>query len=184
MGHFPHLTPFLLKASLITHTKDVSSVLPKNENLHFYLGIPVGEEREDPRTISVNVTVKFVLQENDQCQDFKCSPDIHLPVQTPALLEYVWSVAAAGQDHYLIHANAQASFDPRQALSAQRGRTEHKWDSLIRGTQPTPQHRRVWPEVPATLGICHSFFQKNLFKMGKRSIKFYSLAKQLCSSEY
>ena len=99
-------------APLLIHTKDVGSVLPEHKNLHFYLGVPVGKERENPRTISVNIPENFGLQKHHQCPDFKCSPDIHLPVQTPVLLENVWPIAAAGQDHHLFPVNAQASLDP------------------------------------------------------------------------
>ena len=46
-------------------------------------------------------------------------------MKTPALLEYVRPIAAAGQDLHLLPLYAQANLDPLQALRIQGGRAEH-----------------------------------------------------------
>ena len=82
-------------------------------------------------------------------------PNIHPPVETSALLVDVWSVTAAGQNQHLLPIDSEADFDPFQALCAQSGRAQHEGSMLERGTEPTPEHWRVGPEVPSTQRICH-----------------------------
>ena len=76
-------------------------------------------------------------------------------MKTPALLEYVRPIAAAGQDLHLLPLYAQANLDPLQALRIQGGRAEHERNSLVGRAQPPPEYRRIWPEVPTSVGICH-----------------------------
>ena len=84
-------------------------------------------------------------------------------MKTSALLENVGPVAVAGQHLYLLPLNAQAFLDSLKALRVQSGRAEHERSSLVGGAQPTPQHRRVWPEVPTSLGICHLSIERESF---------------------
>ena len=75
-------------------------------------------------------------------------------METPALLVDVWSVTAAGQNQHLLPIDSEADFDPFQTLCAQSGRAQHEGSMLERGTEPTPEHWRVGPEVPSTQRIC------------------------------
>ena len=84
-----------------------------------------------------------------------CIPNIHPPAEMLGLLVDVWSVTAAGQNQHLLPIDSEADFDPFQALCAQSGRAQHEGSMLERGTEPTPEHWRVGPEVPSTQRICH-----------------------------
>ena len=73
----------------------------------------------------------------------------------PLLLEYVRPIAATGQDLHILPLYAQANLDPLQALCIQGGRDEHESNSLVGCAQTPPEYRRIWPEVPTSVGICH-----------------------------
>ena len=82
-------------------------------------------------------------------------PNIHPPMETSALLVDIWPVAAAGQNQRLLPIDSKADLDSFEALCAQSGRAQHEGSMLERGTEPTPEHWRVGPEVPSTQRICH-----------------------------
>ena len=92
----------------------------------------------------------------------RCSPNINPPMKASALVENVRPITIGGQHLHLLPLNAQAFFDSLKALRVQSGRAEHERSSLV-AWQPTPQHRRVWPEVPTSLGICHLSIERESF---------------------